>query len=70
MVHFEIIKAILASANLGNICREPLRLLLASDPPIVDRDDEDLGSTTEGGFSMGVVDATGLDVRAIRKTLG
>ena len=53
MVHFETIKAILATANLGNICREPLRLPLTSDPPIVDRDDEDLGSTTEGGFSDG-----------------
>ena len=70
MVHFDMIKAMLATANLGNICREPLGLPLASDPPIVDRDDEDLGSTTEGRFSMDVVDATGLDARAIRKTLG
>ena len=43
---------------------------MASDPPIVDREAEDLGSTTEGGFSMGVVDATRLDARTIRKTLG
>ena len=65
-----MIKAILATANLGNICREPLRLPFASDPPIVDRDDEDLESTTEGGFLTGFVDATRLDARTIRKRLG
>ena len=70
MVHFEMMKAMLATANIGNICREPLRLPFASDPPIVDRDDEDIGSTTEGGLLTGVVDATRLDARTIRKILG
>ena len=70
MVHFEMMKAIVATVNLGNICREPLRLPFASDPPIVDRDDGDIGSTTEGGLSTGVVDATRLDARTIRKILG
>ena len=54
MVHLEMIKTILASANLGNTCRETApQASIGFRPPIVDREVEDLGSSTEGGFSDG-----------------
>ena len=70
MVHFEMIKA---SANSGNTCRETApQAFICRSPPIVDREVEDLGSTTERAFSDGrtaVVDATRLDAMTIRKSL-
>ena len=69
MVHFKMIKA---SANLGNTCRETApQASICLRPLIVDREVEDLGSTTERVFSdgwMGVVDMTRLDAMTIRKT--
>ena len=54
MVHLEMIKAILACANLGNPCRETAPLAsIGFRPPIVEREVEDLGSSTEGGLSDG-----------------